>query len=73
MSQFKFLNISWRGTLSYRNQYTDLLDWFQYDNGPRNERVYLETNKKNPSKTKKQSKGTCIRFPYKPSKQLEEL
>ena len=33
----------------------------------------LETNKKNQSKAIKQSKSTCIRFPYKPSKQLEEL
>ena len=73
MSQFKFLTLSWRGPLSYRHQYIDLLDWFLYNNGSRNERVNLETTKKNQFKTIKQSKGTCIRFPYKPSKQLEEL
>ena len=36
------LNLSWRGSLSYRNQSIDLLcksmDWFLYDNGLRHER-----------------------------------
>ena len=37
------LTLSWRGPLSYRNQFIDLLsksmDWFLYDNSPRHERV----------------------------------
>ena len=37
------LNLSWRRSLSYRNQSIDLqsksMDWFLYDNGPRHERV----------------------------------
>ena len=37
------LTVSWRSSLSYRNQSIDLLfkymDWFLYDNGPRHERV----------------------------------
>ena len=37
------LTLSWRRSLSYRNQSNDLLcksmDWFLYDNGPRHERV----------------------------------
>ena len=38
-----FLTLSWRRSLSYRNQSTDLLcksmDWFLYDNDLRHERV----------------------------------
>ena len=37
------LTLSWRGSLSYRNQSLDLqsksMDWFLYDNGLRHERV----------------------------------
>ena len=36
---FNPLILSWRRLLSYRNQSIDLLDWFLYDNGLRNERV----------------------------------
>ena len=40
---FVLLTLSWRRSLSYRNQYIDLLcksmDWFLYDNGPCRERV----------------------------------
>ena len=39
----KWLTLSWRRSLSYRNQSTDLLrksmDWFLYDNGLRHEKV----------------------------------
>ena len=39
----KYLTLSWRRTLSYRNQSIDLLrksmNWFLYDNGLRHERV----------------------------------
>ena len=42
----KLLTLSWRRTLSYRNQSIDLLrklmDWFLYDNGLRHERVMLK-------------------------------
>ena len=38
-----FLTLSWRWSLSYRNQSIDLLrksmDWFLYDNGLRHEKV----------------------------------
>ena len=41
-----FLTLSWRRSLSYRNQSIDLLcksmDWFLYDNGLRYERVNSE-------------------------------
>ena len=44
-----WLTLSWRRSLSYRNQSIDLLcksmDWFLYDNGPRHERVN-ELNKR---------------------------
>ena len=40
------LTLSWRGPLSYRNQYIDLqnksMDWFLYDNGLRHESVNKE-------------------------------
>ena len=40
------LTLSWRRTLSYRNQFIDLLcksmDWFLYDNGLRHERVKVD-------------------------------
>ena len=40
------LTLSWRRSLSYRNQSIDLLntsmDWFLYDNGPRHERVKMQ-------------------------------
>ena len=39
----KFLTLSWRGTLAYRNQSIDMLsnsmDWFLYHNDLRHERV----------------------------------
>ena len=42
----KSLTLSWRRSLSYRNQSIDLLntsmDWFLYDNGPRHERVKMQ-------------------------------
>ena len=41
------LTLSWRGSLSYRNQSIDLqsksVDWFLYDNGLRHERVNIST------------------------------
>ena len=43
------LTLSWRGLLSYRNQFIDLqsksMDWFLYDNGLRHERIQQNCRK----------------------------
>ena len=44
-SFFNPLTLSWRRLLSYRNQSIDLLVWFLYDNGLRNERVKRQFHK----------------------------
>ena len=44
-SFFNPLTLPWRRLLSYRNQSIDLLDWFLYDNGLRNERVKRQFHK----------------------------
>ena len=44
----EYLTLSWRRTLSYRNQSIDLvcipMDWFLYDNDHRHERVKIMSN-----------------------------